>query len=843
MKNFNYLFFALLMLFSFNINAQQNDDEVTAASRTAEKLNRASNSTTVISDQEINNKKTFNVLGLLDNTVGVNISRQGVNSFNLHLREGVDIFSTQTLFLSDGRELNNFGLKFFDAAASTLSGLDIARVEVVRGSSGAVYGLNATSGVVSVTTKNPFDYPGTTVAISSGGINKNGGSSILSGSESEVQSNWNLFSANLRHADHNEDKTFGYKINLSYSENTDWLVGDLTSQVLGGEIPLMSSFNFDTSLYYNYEDYDLTISFGTNETENIQRRQFWGEEKRDMHSTFFNAKLDSGNFFAQFTVTSNEAPNKVGGGNYNYWINQDQTIESRQSHAQIGYDFTLPNLGTDVTLTADHRLTKFDSEGRVFGSYEDEDDFRTYGFSLQSSTALTDNIDLLFQGRVDHFSVINQNAFSPKGVIFIDDNSGGTLRLSVGQSHATDNAYTLFTDFPAFQWDGGYMGPYGNKNALTFNNPTWKPWAPFEGFVNLHPNPRLDILGISHFHVMLGIAQGYATTILNQAFSTGQLALLLPVLSIENTIMAMLGGGVYTDFYFHNGDGTPLDGLKGNDTSKLSTETTYELGYSNNIGDNFSFSVDVYNIRKTNLVSMRQVTPNVAINPTLLASEFGANLANLVYGTYVNAGFPAATAAALANVHGSIGGQFAAGFAASIPSLGIVQTDQSPDESAMYWSHYNFGEINYWGADIATNYEINSNSSLFANYSFVNQTQFEKEDIGSETSSDIYHLNIPKHRVKAGYAYNPEKGMNFGVSFRYQNSMNINTLNTNDSSLFYFEGFVPKRTVWDMNVGLPLSSKTRLDLTVDNVLGKKYQTMVNMPMVGQQALFTLTHNF
>jgi len=129
-----------------------------------------------------------------------------------------------------------------------------------------------------------------------------------------------------------------------------------------------------------------------------------------MHSTFFNAKLDSGDFFAQFTVTSNEAPNKVGGGNYNYWLGQDHTIESRQSHAQIGYDFTLPKLGTDVTLTADHRLTKFDSEGRVFGTYEDEDDFRTYGFSLQSSTALTDNIDLLFQGRVDHFSVITQNA-------------------------------------------------------------------------------------------------------------------------------------------------------------------------------------------------------------------------------------------------------------------------------------------------------------------------------------------------------------------------------------------------------------------------------------------------
>ena len=842
MKNFNYLFFALVMLFSFNINAQQNDDEVTAASRTAEKLNRASNSTTVISDEEINNKKTFNVLGLLDNTVGVNISRQGVNSFNLHLREGVDIFSTQTLFLSDGRELNNFGLKFFDAAASTLSGLDIARVEVVRGSSGAVYGLNATSGVVSVTTKNPFDYPGTTVAISSGGINKNGNASILSGSESDVQSNWNLFSANLRHADHNEDKTFGYKINLSYSENTDWLIGDQTSQVVGGQIPLMSSFNFDTSLYYNYEDYDLTLSFGTNETENIQRRQMWGEEKRDMHSTFFNAKLDSGDFFAQFTVTSNEAPNKVGGGNYNYWLGQDHTIESRQSHAQIGYDFTLPKLGTDVTLTADHRLTKFDSEGRVFGAYEDEDDFRTYGFSLQSSTSLTDNIDLLFQGRVDHFSVINQNAFSPKGVIFIDDNSGGTLRLSMSQSHATDNAYTLFSDFAANSWDGGYMGPYGNKNAITFTNPTWKPWSTFDALYGVHPGPYKG-LGMDHFALMNLFVNQFVGAVMQQAMATGNMLLLLPFQNPAALLGDILAYDAFTPFYTHDGNGNRMD-IMDSDSSKLSTETTYELGYSNTVGK-FSFAVDIYNIRKTNMVTARQVTPHVALDPGAAQEGMYSTMSNVFYRTYLNAGLPGSVAASYALFLGGIAGQYAAATAASIPSFGLVQADQSNGMSRVFWGAMNFGEINYWGSDIATSYEINDAASLFANYSFINQTEFTKEDVsgGDETSPAVYHLNIPKHRVKAGFAYNPEKGMNFGVSFRYQNSMNINTLNSNNSDLFWFDGFVPKRTVWDMNVGLPLSSKTRLDLTVDNVLGKKYQTMVNMPMVGQQALFTLTHNF
>ena len=242
---------------------------------------------------------------------------------------------------------------------------------------------------------------------------------------------------------------------------------------------------------------------------------------------------------------------------------------------------------------------------------------------------------------------------------------------------------------------------------------------------------------------------------------------------------------------------------------------------------------------------MRQVTPHVALDPGAAQQGMYSTMANVFYGTYLSAGLPASVAAQYALFLGGIAGQYAAATAASIPSFGLVQADQSNGMERIFWGAMNFGEINYWGSDIATSYEINDAASLFANYSFINQTEFTKEDVsgGDETSPAVYHLNIPKHRVKAGFAYNPEKGMNFGVSFRYQNSMNINTLNSNNSDLFWFDGFVPKRTVWDMNVGLPLSSKTRLDLTVDNVLGKKYQTMVNMPMVGQQALFTLTHNF
>ena len=124
MKNYNYIILLFVLLFSFNINAQQDDQEVTAASRKAEKLSEASNSSTIITEKEVSNKKSYNVLGLLDITVGVNVVRLGVNQFYVSLREGVDVFSTQTILLSDGRELNTYGLNFFDASASTLSGLD-----------------------------------------------------------------------------------------------------------------------------------------------------------------------------------------------------------------------------------------------------------------------------------------------------------------------------------------------------------------------------------------------------------------------------------------------------------------------------------------------------------------------------------------------------------------------------------------------------------------------------------------------------------------------------------------------------------------------------------------------
>ena len=837
MKNYNYIILLFVLLFSFNINAQQDDQEVTAASRKAEKLSEASNSSTIITEKEVSNKKSYNVLSLLDNTVGVNVVRHGVNQFNVSLREGVDIFSTQTILLSDGRELNTYGLNFFDASASTLSGLDIAKIEVVRGSSSAVYGIGASSGVISFTTKDPFEYPGTTVQVSSGGINNSGGS-IIAGRAKKVESNWSLFNVNLRHADHNQDKTFGYKINLKYSENNDWLVGEDTQDFLGGELPLMTSFNFDTSLYFVKDNYDLTATFGLNDTGNIQRRAMWGEELREMSSKFLNLQLNTGDLFVQYNYVQNDTSN-----NYNYWFQSDMGIDSRQSHVQVGYDFSLPSLSTELSAGADHRVIKFDTGGKVFGVNENDDDYRTYGASIQSKTKLSDNIDILFQGRYDHFSVLNEGAFSPKGVIIVNDNWGGTLRLSMSQSSVADNAYTLFSDFPGAYFQDGYLGPMGNKNAITFNNPTWQPgFVALEGLNAFHPAIDYSVLGLDHFSAYLLLAGNLGPFLMQNFMATGNPLWLVPGGGTFIGNMLSNGGAEYTMFDLNN-----PSNLSDSDKSVLSTETTYELGYSGKIGNKLSFSVDVYNIRKQNVLGTKRITPQLSLNPTTFANEFASTFGNTLAATYASLGLPAAAYSSILNTITTVAAGAAAQTAATIQQgWGFVLADQNPaDTNRIYWGHYNFGDINYWGTDIAMNYEVSDNISLFSSYSFLSQTEFSTGDLGEEyNSNENYHLNMPKHRAKGGLSFDPDSGVHLGISFRYQSSMNINSVNTPDNSgMFWYDGFVPKRTVWDISFGLPVSSKTRFDLTVDNVSGKKYQSFGNMPMIGQQALITLTHDF
>jgi len=190
----SFLFIMSGILF---VNAQEqkgnSGEEVFSASKKTEKSVDAAASVTVIDSKTIENRPTTNVTQLLDNVVGLTLDRQGANRYNITMRDAASVFNTSTVVLLDHRQISTIGLQVFDAANSSLSGLDLEKIEVVRGGTiSSTYGAYTNSGVVHFMTKDPFKYPGTSIEVSSGG---------LANQESMLgKGNWDIFQASVRHA-------------------------------------------------------------------------------------------------------------------------------------------------------------------------------------------------------------------------------------------------------------------------------------------------------------------------------------------------------------------------------------------------------------------------------------------------------------------------------------------------------------------------------------------------------------------------------------------------------------------------------------------------------------------
>ena len=96
---------------------------------------------------------------------GVDVSQVGINQSNTVTRGFNNVFSGALLVLTDYRyarvpsiRLNNYNLH-------PTTPLDIERIEVVLGPAAALYGPNASSGVMHIITSSPIDRPGTSMAL------------------------------------------------------------------------------------------------------------------------------------------------------------------------------------------------------------------------------------------------------------------------------------------------------------------------------------------------------------------------------------------------------------------------------------------------------------------------------------------------------------------------------------------------------------------------------------------------------------------------------------------------------------------------------------------------------
>jgi outer membrane receptor protein involved in Fe transport len=135
------------------------------------------------------------------NVPGVDLVQSGVTDFNINARGFNSSLNRRVLVLQDGRDL---AIAFLGAPEwAAVAGFDeTARIEMVRGPGSALYGANAFSGVLSITTPDTRETRGTRLSFTTGELGTVRG--------------------DARHAGVTAAGRIGYRLTAGYSRSDTW---------------------------------------------------------------------------------------------------------------------------------------------------------------------------------------------------------------------------------------------------------------------------------------------------------------------------------------------------------------------------------------------------------------------------------------------------------------------------------------------------------------------------------------------------------------------------------------------------------------------------------------------
>lgn len=844
------------------------ENVVISASRKREKVQEAPASVSVISARKLEaSANATDPTRNLISTPGVQIQQQSANRINISMRGGAGLFGTSVFPIMDYRSLVGPGIGTFQTDGAGLSNIDLQRIEVVRGPGSALYGPGVTQGVVHFITKNPIDFPGTTVELMGGELS--------------------TFGTAVRHATKISDK-FGFKINAQHRQGKEFTLDpndpDDALQIakfntMGIFQPGVSEEGYvDPTLpveqLLSFEDLDpdgdgnpmqdgwsnsavnatlefrpkdnlgITVSGGLNQSSSVfyneqgeglaQTTEFWGQ-----------ARLQAGGLFAQvFGVTNDGGPKER--PTFLYQTGGRTPIGRDQLEAQVQYNFdTEKFLKSNWTVGADYRFAGQDTENLVYGRNEDDDSYLVYGGYIQGKFSPANKLDVVLAARYDQFNFIDEGAFAPRAALVYKINPQHTVRTSFNRANTTVSNLQLNIDFPLSTVIPGAFDIwlYGNKTEQTFADDATVSW-----FTPAIPDGSTNMpLAVAYGSVFEPTNAGIITALEADPATAPLAPIIQGVLAgIDPSAMglssATLSGG------FNIFDGSPLGTINA-PVSTVSTEDVYEIGYKGFIAQKLGVTFDVYSVTQRNNSQFTAISPSYVLDSTnlaLIGPDLGVAVANDVgarlEGALIDAGLPADQAAATAAqllplIQGAYteGGD---GFAAAIEPLpfhATTPTEQSPDNGVTHVAagYRTFDKRTFIGADVGLEYFINDDISAFGNISWVNKNEFMQNVVGVEGDPLPSYLNIPKFKYRLGVNYTPKLGFRGNISFQHDDSY--------FAAAGQYSGTTEARNLVDAAVGYKFDFGLGIDLTATNVLDTEYRYLPNMPKIGRRFLAKLTY--
>lgn len=794
------------------------DEVVISASRKPEKAIDAIASISVINDKKIASAPiSGEVNDLIRNVVGVQLVKNGIGESNVELRGSATVNETNVLVMKDYQPMTSIGTKRVNSAAVPLTPIDIARVEVVRGPAGALYGPNVTSGVVHYITKDPFKYTGVDVY---GGTGNQGQSQLA-----------------LRYANHSKNKKFGYKLLVKSNQADEFQISGEGLLQSDGATPIIipgtktladgSTINVGDNLYqetYSHS-YEATLMYKFNENTSITyvgSINNYAQNYRNQTTHLYNAgrsflnqfRISAGNFFATVYAEKNfgneSLPEQVFSFNY---TRGDETASTTKDDfyyditAQYNIDF---GENTNLTLGGDIKMIPDFVDPRRFGVNSGENAYNVYGGYFSLKHKFSEKLSLSAVARYDDYQAYGQGAWSPRLGIVYKPTEISAIRFSVNRSFSAESQVRTFLDFtfptPAALPEAHAVGV---STAVTYNSPvTQFAFGRVQGGDSFALADIIDALAAN------------AGVTVNTSGVSGDVTPSLVAASFRAPQIGAPGG--------------PINSLAdaGSGSAQLRTVNSIELGYTNVFNEKFKFNLDAY-YSVTQNIQPAGIT-GLSAGARLDVAAVGGQIQTALAGASV----PQATIDQLITVLG----RSAPG--PPRPGYGLIISDVAQANGYLHDSGfptYGNEDVAFFGVDLGLNYYVNSDFSLFGNYSHVTKNVWDSEDLKETNPNFEYYLNTPSNRFNLGVNYLPKKGFYTTLAVNSQSEFD-----GKQGDARIFTGTNDARTIVDMSLGyrfnLKGDSKMDLGLSINNLLNEEYRFFVNLPTITRTTLFTLKYH-
>ena len=449
---------------------------VVSASRRAEKITDAPATVTSLGPEIIESSVGNTFAGALKEVKGLDFIQTGMTSVAINARGFNSSFNSRFLMVEDGRIsiIPESGLP--TGSLTPTPKVDLASMEVLVGPGSALYGPDASNGVLSMRTKDPRAFPGFTIEVVGG-----------SRSYKDVQGRYAGVNGN-----------FGYKLSGEYQDANDWqnflnynaggtlvapgTTGSVNEASLKVPIDWRASVKRGTgALVYYRGDSRLEVSGGMSLTDgigqtNVGRNQLSGwkynvaQAKYSTPHWYFNAYREQSQSGKSFAL-NRYAGAQLTPANASLSADSLRMLSDWPSDGRLfaaegqGNYIVSPLLNTAVVFGAQYRDDVVSSQRQWLTDRVTKEDISNSqkGVYAQATTPAAAWLDIVLAGRLD-YPTSYASQWSPKAGVIFKPLAEQAFRVTFNRAFKSPTI--LQTNFFIPDWTS-IISIYGNTDGFT----------------------------------------------------------------------------------------------------------------------------------------------------------------------------------------------------------------------------------------------------------------------------------------------------------------------------------------------------------------------------------------